>query len=104
MTEQLPATPQTEAQRRTARIAGWWFAITFVTSIPALLLYQPLLKHISYVFGSGGLHAGGIALGATLEVFLAISGIATASSASFTSDSLSRISKTRSAEVSDRAR
>ncbi len=54
------------------------FVITFVTSIPALLLYQPLLKHISYVFGSGGLRAGGIALGATLEVFLAISGIATA--------------------------
>src|SRR5664280_2663124 len=78
MTEQLPATAQSEAQRRTARIAGWWFAITFVTSIPALLLYQPLLKHISFVFGSGGLHAGGIGLGATLEVFLAISGIATA--------------------------
>ncbi len=78
MTEQSFATVQTEAQRRTARIAGWLFVITFVTSIPALLLYQPLLKHVSYVFGSGGLHAGGIALGATLEVFLAISGIATA--------------------------
>lgn len=67
---------QTEAQRRTARIAGVWFAITFVTSIPALILYQPLLKHTNYIFGSGT-HTG-IVLGATLEVFLAISCIATA--------------------------
>jgi Domain of unknown function (DUF4386) len=76
MTEQLLATGQTEAQRRTALIAGVWFAITFVTSIPALILYQPLLKHTNYIFGSGA--RTGIALGATLEVFLAISGIATA--------------------------
>ena len=67
---------QTDAQRRTALIAGVWFAITFVTSIPALILYQPLLKHTNYIFGSGT--RTGIAVGATLEVFLAISGIATA--------------------------
>jgi len=67
---------QSVAQRRTARLAGWWFVITFVTSIPALFLYKPLLKHTNYIFGSGG-HTG-IALEATLEVFLAISGIATA--------------------------
>jgi hypothetical protein len=75
--DQQPQTAeQTEGQRRTARIAGVWFAITFVTSIPALILYQPLLKHTNYVLGSGT--RPGIALGATLEVFLAISGIATA--------------------------
>jgi hypothetical protein len=67
---------QTEAQRRTARIAGWFFVITFVTSIPEVFLYKPLLKHTDYVLGSGA-HIG-IAMGATLEVFLAISGIATA--------------------------
>jgi hypothetical protein len=67
---------QTAAQRRTARIVGWLFVITFVTSIPALFLYKPLLKHTNYIFGSGG--RSGIALGATLEVLLAISGIATA--------------------------
>ena len=67
---------QTEAQRRTARIAGWFFVITFVTSIPEVFLYRPLLKHTNYVLGSGG-HIG-IALGASLEVLLAISGIATA--------------------------
>ena len=69
-------TEQTEAQRRTARIAGWFFVVTFVTSIPEVFLYRPLLKHTNYVLGSGG-HPG-IALGATLEVLLAISGIATA--------------------------
>ena len=67
---------QTEAQRRTARIAGWFFVVTFVTSIPEVFLYRPLLKHTDYVLGSGA-HIG-IALGATLEVLLAISGIATA--------------------------
>ena len=76
MTEQLQVPAQTDAQRRTALIAGVFFAITFVTSIPALILYQPLLKHTDYIFGSGA--RAGVALGATLEVFLAISGIATA--------------------------
>ena len=71
-----PKSPQTEAQRRTARIAGWFFVITFVTSIPELFLYRPLLKHTNFILGSGA-HIG-IALGATLEVLLAISGIATA--------------------------
>jgi hypothetical protein len=76
MTEMSQASVQTDAQRRTALIAGVFFAITFVTSIPALILYQPLLKHTSFIFGSGA--RAGVALGATLEVFLAISGIATA--------------------------
>ena len=74
--QQPKSAGQTEAQRRTARLAGWLFVITFVTSIPELFLYKPLLKHTDYVLGSGG-HAG-IALGATLEVLLAISGIGTA--------------------------
>lgn len=67
---------QTKAQRRTAKIAGWWMVITFVTSFPALFLYEPLLKHTNYIFGHGA--RTGVALSATLEVFLAISGIATA--------------------------
>jgi len=29
------------------------FLITFVTSIPALLLYQPVLKHVHYIVGGG---------------------------------------------------
>jgi hypothetical protein len=35
-------TPVDSAQR-TARIAGVWFVLTFVFSIPALLLYDPML-------------------------------------------------------------
>jgi hypothetical protein len=30
-----------------------WFAITFVASIPALLLYDPLLNHTDYILGGG---------------------------------------------------
>jgi hypothetical protein len=67
---------QSEAQRRTARIAGWFFVITFITSIPALILYQPLLKHANYILGPG-VHTR-IALGAFLEILLAIANIATA--------------------------
>ena len=39
-------------------------------------MYKPLLKHTKYILGSGA-HTG-IAVGATLEVLLAISGIGTA--------------------------
>jgi hypothetical protein len=42
MTISLPA--QSPQRRRTARIAGVWFVIIFVASIPALLLYDPVLN------------------------------------------------------------
>ena len=70
------AFPQTPEQRRTARIAGIWFAITFAASIPALLLYEPLLKHHGYILGAGV--DTRIALGASLEILLVIANIATA--------------------------
>jgi hypothetical protein len=44
---------QSPQQRRTARIAGVWFVITFVASIPALLLYDPVLNDTGYVLGAG---------------------------------------------------
>jgi Domain of unknown function (DUF4386) len=62
--------------QRTARIAGIWFAVTFVTSIPAVLLYNPLLDHPDYILGAGA--DTRIAFGAFLEVILAIANIATA--------------------------
>ena len=65
-----------DAQRRTARIAGWWFVVTFATSIPALLLYGPVLDHADYILGSGA--DARISLGAFLEILLAIANIATA--------------------------
>jgi hypothetical protein len=65
-----------ESDQRTARIAGLWFIGTFVFSIPALLLYDPVLNNADYVL-SGGLDAR-ISLGALLEIFTAIANIATA--------------------------
>lgn len=62
--------------RTLARIAGVFWILTFVTSIPALILYGPVLNHAHYVLGAGA--DTRIAVGALLEVILAISGIATA--------------------------
>ncbi len=65
-----------EIFQRPGRIAGLWFVATFVFSIPALLLYGPVLNHADYIVG-GGLDAR-ISLGALLEILLAIANIATA--------------------------
>ena len=65
-----------EALRKPGRIAGLWFIATFVFSIPAVLLYKPVLNHADYILG-GGLDAR-ISMGALLEILLAISNIATA--------------------------
>jgi Domain of unknown function (DUF4386) len=62
--------------RRTAFIAGLWFAGTFVFSIPALLLYDPVLNDANYILGDGA--DTRVALGAFLEILLAIANIATA--------------------------
>jgi hypothetical protein len=66
----------TAAEQRTARIMGAWFLGTFVFSIPAYFFYDPLLNHATYVLGSGA--DARVAVGALLEILLAISGIATA--------------------------
>jgi hypothetical protein len=64
--------------RKLALAAGVLFLITFVTSIPAqLLLYHPLLTDpAKYMAGSGA--DPSVALGALLEVMLAIAGVGTA--------------------------
>src|SRR5665811_397985 len=66
----------TKAEQRTARIMGAWFLGTFVFSIPAFWFYDPVLNHANYVVGSGD--DTRVAVGALLEILLAISGIATA--------------------------
>ena len=65
-----------EALRKPGRIAGLWFIGTFVFSIPAALLYGPVLTDADYIL-RGGLDRQ-VSLGALLEVLLAISNIATA--------------------------
>jgi Domain of unknown function (DUF4386) len=63
--------------QRRARIFGVLFLITFVTSIPALLLYETVLRHpVSYVAGAG--HDKQVLFGALLELLLIIANIGTA--------------------------
>jgi Domain of unknown function (DUF4386) len=65
----------TPAEQRTARIMGAWFLGTFI-AIPAFFFYDPILGHADYVVGSGDDFR--VAVGAVLEILLAIAGIATA--------------------------
>jgi hypothetical protein len=65
-----------DPNRKSALLAGVFFIITFITSIPALVLYGPVLNGAHYVLGAGA--DTRVALGAFLEVLLAISSIGTA--------------------------
>jgi Domain of unknown function (DUF4386) len=62
--------------RRVALIAGVLFVITFAVSIPALLLYDPVLNDAGYILGAGA--DTRVRLGAFLEVVLAVANIGTA--------------------------
>jgi hypothetical protein len=63
--------------QKRARIFGVLFLITFATSIPALLLYQPVLDDpVGYIAGAG--HDKQIFFGALLELLLIIANIGTA--------------------------
>jgi hypothetical protein len=66
--------------RRIARITGWLWIVTFVTSIPArFILYAPVLKKgQDYVLGQGNDAKTLIAFGALLELILIIANIGTA--------------------------
>jgi hypothetical protein len=69
------STPSPEQQRR-ARIFGVLFALTFITSIAGLLLYDPVLNDADYILGDGA--DTRVRLGALCEIFLAITNIGTA--------------------------
>jgi Domain of unknown function (DUF4386) len=62
--------------RRTAFIAGLWFIGTFAFSIPAALLYDPVLSDPNFILGHGA--DTRVAVGMFLEVLTAISNVATA--------------------------
>lgn len=66
---------QTDPQKL-AHIAGWFFIATIITSIPAALLYGPVLHHHNYIVGGGS--DARVAVGAFLEILLVISNIGTA--------------------------
>ncbi len=63
--------------QRNARIFGVLFLITFVTSIPALALYQPVLDDPAAYIAGGGKDSQ-IYLGVLLELLLIIANIGTA--------------------------
>ena len=65
-----------DSARKIALATGVLFILTFVTSIPALILYGPVLNDAHYVLGAGA--DTRIFVGAFLEVLLVISNIGTA--------------------------
>jgi len=65
-----------DSLRKTALITGALYLVTFITSIPALILYGPVLNNSGYILGHGA--DTRIYVGAFLEVLLMISGIGTA--------------------------
>jgi uncharacterized protein DUF4386 len=67
--------PSPEQQLR-ARIFGVLFALTFITAIAALLLYDPVLNDADYILGDGA--DTRVRFGALCEIFLAITNIGTA--------------------------
>jgi Domain of unknown function (DUF4386) len=63
--------------QKRARWFGVLYLITFLTSIPALLLYEPALRDpVGYIAGGG--HDKRIVLGALLELLLIVANIGTA--------------------------
>lgn len=63
--------------QKRARWFGVLYLITFVTSIPALALYEVVLRHpVAYIAGAG--HDTQVLLGALLELLLIIANIGTA--------------------------
>ena len=65
------------SDQQRARAFGVLYLLTFITSIPALLLYEPALRHpVAFVAGSGNVNK--IYLGALLELLLLIANIGTA--------------------------
>jgi hypothetical protein len=64
------------SDRKLALIAGVLFVVTFVTSIPALILYDPVLHHTGYIIGAGA--DTRVFLGAFLELLLIIANLGTA--------------------------
>jgi hypothetical protein len=65
-----------DSLRKTALVTGVLYLVTFITSIPALVLYGPVLNDTHYILGAGA--DTRIFVGAFLEVLLAIAGIGTA--------------------------
>ncbi len=62
--------------RKTASIAGWFYLITFFSSIPAVFLLSPVLNHSDYIVSSGS--DTRVILGCILDLINAIAAIGSA--------------------------
>ena len=78
--------------RKTALAAGVLYLLTFVTSIPALGLYDDVLNNPDFVLGAGS--DSGVLWGAFLELFAGLTCIGTA--VGFTGSSGATASQRRS--------
>ena len=65
-----------DSTRKTALVAGTLYLVTFITSIPALFLYSPVLHHADFIISSGS--DTRVFWGALLEVVCALAGIGSA--------------------------
>ena len=72
LTKRLPI----ESSRKAALVAGVFYLITFIASIPALFLLSPLLNNADYVVSSGA--DTRVIFGGFLELVTALAGIGTA--------------------------
>ncbi|WFR70985.1 DUF4386 domain-containing protein [Prescottella defluvii] len=72
----IPPHRQPAPGRRTAFIAGALYLVTFLTSVPTLALYRPVLEDADFVLGAGS--TTGVLAGACLEVVLALACVGTA--------------------------
>ncbi len=68
--------PPDSTMRGTALVAGALYLITFLASIPTLVLYAPLRDYAEFVLGAGS--TAGVTWGALLEVALAVACVGTA--------------------------
>jgi hypothetical protein len=68
--------PAMDGMRKTALAGGVFYLITFVASIPALLLYKPVLDHADFVLGHGSQTP--VLWGAFGELITALAGIGSA--------------------------
>jgi Domain of unknown function (DUF4386) len=66
----------TKSLRRIALVAGVFYLVTFVASIPALILYGPVLNDPTYIVTAGT--DAPLQFGALLEVITALAGIGSA--------------------------
>ncbi|MDQ6878334.1 MAG: DUF4386 domain-containing protein [Candidatus Dormibacteraeota bacterium] len=62
--------------RKTALVAGVLYLITFLASIPAVILLQPVLNDPNYILGAGA--DGRVLLGCVLDIVNALAAVGTA--------------------------